>query len=302
MLVYSHKDCRKHLTPEGHPERSARLEAVARGLEGLAVERRDCPLADEAEVLRCHPASYLAKVKAAVPREGLAALDGDTWLSPGSHRAALRAVGGMAAAVDAVLAGEDSAAFVAARPPGHHAERERAMGFCLYGTAAIGVKRALDHHGLSRVAVVDFDVHHGNGTQDLLWDEARCLFAGSHQMPLFPGSGSAAERGAHGQILNLPLAAGTDGAHMRRQYERAILPALADYKPELLIVSAGFDAHGDDPLAALDWEAGDFAWLAARLWDVSGGKLVSTLEGGYDLPALAASVAAYVGTMTDLSR
>ncbi len=212
----------------------------------------------------------------------------------------MRAVGGMGAAVDAVVAG-GGAAFVAGRPPGHHAETARAMGFCLFGTVAIGAKRALDLHGLTRVAVVDFDVHHGNGTQDLLWDEGRCLFASSHQMPLYPGTGRPEERGAHGQVLNLPLRGGTDGRAMRAAYERVVLPAVADWRPDLVLVSAGFDAHRDDPLAGLEWEAEDFAWLAARLWEVSGGRVVSSLEGGYDLDALAASVAAYVGEMARLS-
>ena len=297
MLVFSHADCLGHVTPPGHPERVERLAAVEAGLAGIALQRRDCPLADEAEVLRCHPAAYLARVKGAVPDQGWAQLDGDTFLAPGSFAAALRAVGGVCAAVDAVVAGEAGAAFVAARPPGHHAETARAMGFCLFGSVAVGVKRALDHHGLSRVAVVDFDVHHGNGTQDLLWQEERCLFASSHQMPLYPGTGAAEDRGAFGQMLNLPLRPGTGGAQMRAAYERAILPALADWRPELLIVSAGFDAHRDDPLAQLDWEAEDFRWLAAQLWQVSGGRVVSALEGGYDLAALAESAGAYVGEM-----
>ena len=204
-LVYSHPDCRHHVTPPGHPERVDRLMAAERGLSGLAVERRECPMGDEADVLRCHPAGYLARVKAAVPAEGWAQLDADTFLSPGSFDAAMRAVGGICAAVDAVLSGEAKTAFVAGRPPGHHAERDVAMGFCLFGMVAIGAKRALDHHGLGRVAIVDFDVHHGNGTQDLLWDEGRCLFISSHQMPLYPGTGKPEERGAHGQVMNLSL-------------------------------------------------------------------------------------------------
>jgi acetoin utilization deacetylase AcuC-like enzyme len=207
----------------------------------------------------------------------------------------------MGAAVDAVLGGEAGAAFVACRPPGHHAEARRAMGFCLFGTVAIGAMRALDRHGLPRVAIVDFDVHHGNGTQDLLWDEGDCLFASSHQMPLYPGSGRPEEKGAHGQVLNVPLRGGTDGAAMRAAYERVILPAVADWKPDLLLVSAGFDAHRADPLAGLEWEAEDFRWLAARLWEVSGGRVVSSLEGGYDLPALSESVRAYVEEMARLS-
>lgn len=297
MRVYSHDGFTGHVTPPGHPERAERMAAVAAGLEGLPVSRLEAPVAARDEVLRCHPAGYHDRLLAAVPEEGWAQLDGDTFLSPGSYRAAMRAVGGACAAVDAVLAEGGGAAFIAGRPPGHHAETARAMGFCLFGTVSVAAKRALDHHGLQRVAIVDFDVHHGNGTQDLLWDEGRCLFVSSHQMPLYPGTGRPEERGAHGQVLNLPLRGGTDGRAMRAAYERVILPAVADWKPDLLLVSAGFDAHRDDPLAGLEWEAEDFAWLAARLWEVSGGRVVSTLEGGYDLDALAASVAAYVGEM-----
>jgi acetoin utilization deacetylase AcuC-like enzyme len=305
MLVFTHADARGHLTPPGHPERVERMAAVKAGLAaveegGLALEKREAPLALRDEVLRCHPAAHHDRILAAVPQKGWAQLDGDTFLSPGSYLAAMRAVGGVAAAVDAVATG-GGAAFVAGRPPGHHAEGAKPMGFCLFGTVAIGAMRALDHHGLSRVAVVDFDVHHGNGTQDLLWDEGRCLFTSSHQMPLYPGTGRPEERGAHGQMLNLPLRGGTGGAAMRAAYERVILPAVADWKPDLVLVSAGFDAHRDDPLGGLEWEAEDFRWLAARLWEVSGGRVVSTLEGGYDLGALAASVAAYVGEMARLS-
>lgn len=302
VLVFSHPDCARHVTPPGHPERVDRLAAVARGLAGIAAERRECPLGDEADVLRCHPPGYLARVKGAVPREGWAQLDGDTFLSPGSFDAAMRAVGGICAAVDAVVSGEAKTSFVAGRPPGHHAERETAMGFCLFGTVAIGAKRALDHHGLSRVAVVDFDVHHGNGTQDLLWDEARCLFVSSHQMPLYPGTGRPEERGAHGQILNVPLRDGSGARAMREAYAREVFPALRDWEPELLLISAGFDAHADDPLAGLEWQGEDYRWLTDRLCDFAGGRVVSSLEGGYDLEALAASVAAHVGVLEERGR
>lgn len=302
MLIFSHSDCVHHVMPPGHPEREERLAAVDAGLAGLAVERRLCPMGDAADVLRCHPARYLARVKDAVPEVGWAQLDGDTFLSPGSFDAAMRAVGGICAAVDAVVTGAAQTAFVACRPPGHHAERETAMGFCLFGTVAIGAKRALDHHGLSRVAIVDFDVHHGNGTQDLLWDEARCLFASSHQMPLYPGTGRAEEKGAHGQIVNVPLRAGSGGAAMRAAYERLVFPALQAWQPELLLISAGFDAHADDPLAGLEWQAEDYGWLTGRLCDFAGGRVVSTLEGGYDLSALAASVAAHVRVLEERGR
>ncbi|MFN3281156.1 MAG: histone deacetylase family protein [Tabrizicola sp.] len=302
MLLFTHEAFRGHVTPPGHPERVERLGAVARGLQGRVVERRECPLGDEAEVLRCHPAGHLARVKATVPAEGWAQLDGDTFLSPGSFEAAMRAVGGICAAVDAVVSGEAKTAFVAARPPGHHAERETAMGFCLFGTVAIGAKRALDHHGLGRVAIVDFDVHHGNGTQDLLWDEGRCLFVSSHQMPLYPGTGQPDERGAQGQIVNLPLRPGSGGRTMRDAYESVVFPALRNWKPELLLISAGFDAHADDPLASLEWQAEDYRWLTERLCDFAGGRVVSSLEGGYDLDALAACVAAHVGVLEERGR
>lgn len=305
MLVFAHADARGHVTPPGHPERVERMAAVEAGLRaveqgGLALDRREAPLALRDEVLRCHPAAYHDRLAAAVPAEGWAQLDADTFLSPGSYRAAMRALGGACAAVDAVVVG-GGAAFVAGRPPGHHAETAKAMGFCLFGTVSVAAKRALDHHGLARVAIVDFDVHHGNGTQDLMWDEGRCLFASSHQMPLYPGSGRPEEQGAHRQVLNVPLRGGTGGQSMRAAYERFILPAVADWRPDLVLVSAGFDAHRDDPLAGLEWDAEDYAWLAGRLWEVSGGRVVSTLEGGYDLDALAASVAAYVGEMARLS-
>ena len=301
MLIFSHSDCLAHDTPRGHPERVERLAAVEAGLAAVQAERRACPMGSDDAVLRCHAPAYLARVKALVPPRGRVALDGETWLSPGSLDAALRAVGGICAAVDAVVAGEARTAFVAARPPGHHATRGAAMGFCLFGTAAIGAKHALDHCGLSRVAIVDFDVHHGNGTQDLLWDEARCLFISSHQMPLYPGSGAEEERGAHGQILNIPLRAASGGAAMRAAYAARVFPALRDWAPELIVVSAGFDAHRDDPLGGLGWDTEDYAWLTAQICDVAagsaGGRVISTLEGGYDLTALQASVAAHAAVL-----
>jgi acetoin utilization deacetylase AcuC-like enzyme len=295
MIVFSHEDCLGHLMPPGHPERVERLLAVERGLAGLPVVRRDCPEGDEADVLRCHPAGYLARVKGALPGDGWVALDGDTFLSPGSYAAAMRAVGGVCAAVDAVTGGA-AAAFVAARPPGHHAETARAMGFCLFGTVAIGAMRALEVHGQQRVAVLDFDVHHGNGTQDLLWDEARVRFVSSHQWPLYPGTGAAAERGAHGQVTNLPLAPGSGGAGMRRAWG-PVLEDLRAWRPEMVIVSAGFDAHARDPLGGLDWETADFRWITAAIVDLArecGAGVVSCLEGGYDLEALADSVHVHV--------
>lgn len=302
-LAFTHPDFDGHETPPNHPEQVTRLAAVRRAIAELDLPTRDAPIADAAEVLRCHPQRYLDKVRAAIPAQGWTALDGDTSLAPGSLTAALRAVGGLAAAVDAVMAGDCTNAFVAARPPGHHAETETAMGFCIFGTIAIGAKRLLDHHGLSHVAIVDFDVHHGNGTQDLLWDESRVLFTSSHQMPLYPGTGAPDERGAHGQIINIPLRPGSGGRDMRAAYEAQVFPALDAYRPEFLLISAGFDAHAADPLAMLNWRETDFRWLTERLLDIAdthcGGRVVSTLEGGYDLEALQDSVAAHLGAMKE---
>lgn len=304
-LVFAHATSAQHITPVGHPERVDRIAAVERGLAGLAVKRRISPLAAQADILRCHPQAYIDRIRLAEPASGTVQLDADTWMSPGSYQAALRAVGGACAAVDAVLAGQDKTAFVVARPPGHHAETATPMGFCLFGTVAIAAKRALYHHGLGRVAVVDFDVHHGNGTQDLLWGEPRAFLATSQQMPLWPGTGDASETGAHGQILNLPLPPESTGAMMRAAYEAQVFPALDAFKPDLILISAGFDAHAADPLANLNWHEDDFAWLTHRLCDLAAthaqGRVVSCLEGGYDLGALQTSVAAHVSVLMERS-
>ena len=302
--LLTHPDCLAHVNPPGHPEQVARLARVLEALDApdfAGLRREPAPLATDAALLRVHPPTHLARLAARVPAEGYTAVDGDTFLMPQTLAAARRAAGAVVRAVDMVMAGEVRNAFCAVRPPGHHAETGTAMGFCYFGSVVVGARHALEAHGLTRVAIVDFDVHHGNGTQDLMWDESDCLFASSHQMPLYPGSGRPEEKGAHGQVLNLPLRGGTDGAAMRAAYERVILPAVSDWKPDLLLVSAGFDAHRADPLAGLDWEADDFRWLAARLWEVSGGRVVSSLEGGYDLPALTESVRAYVEEMARLS-
>ena len=297
MILYDHPDADAHVTPPGHPEQVARLRAVRGALEDLTLDRREAAEAEDALLLRCHPQAYLDALAQASPSEGWAQLDADTHMAPGSLRAARLAAGAACAAVDAVMA-DRGRAFCAHRPPGHHAETAKPMGFCLLGTVGIAAKHAMDAHGARRVAVVDFDVHHGNGTQDLLWDEARCRFASSHQSPLWPGSGGADEVGAHGQVTNAPLPPFSDGAAMRRLYERDVLPALHDHAPDLVIVSAGFDAHADDPLAQLEWREEDFRWLTDRLVDLAethaGGRLVSCLEGGYDLPALGRSVRAHV--------
>ena len=304
-LIFAHATSAQHITPAGHPERVDRIAAVERGLAGLAVKRRISPLAAQADILRCHPQAYIDRIRLAEPASGTVQLDADTWMSPGSYQAALRAVGGACAAVDAVLAGQDKTAFVVARPPGHHAESATPMGFCLFGTVAIAAKRALYHHGLGRVAVVDFDVHHGNGTQDLLWHEPRAFLATSQQMPLWPGTGDPSQTGAHGQILNLPLPPESTGAMMRAAYEVQVFPALDAFKPDLILISAGFDAHAADPLANLNWHEDDFAWLTHRLCDLAAshaqGRVVSCLEGGYDLGALQTSVAAHVSVLMERS-
>lgn len=301
----THPAAAQHVTPPGHPERVDRLHAVWQALSSPRfdrLDRRSAPLAEDAEVLRCHPARYLDRIRRAEPAEGWHQLDADTHMSAGSVEAALRAIGGTNAAMDAVIAGEVANAFVAMRPPGHHAEAETPMGFCLFGTAAIAARRALDHHGLSRVALLDFDVHHGNGTQALLWDEPRAFFASSHQMPLWPGTGAADEVGAHGQIVNAPLPPGSGGAEMRAAWTATLSRARA-FDPELVIVSAGFDAEARDPLAQLMWTPADFAWLTGAICDLADaccdGRVVSTLEGGYDLDGLSESVAEHVRVLME---
>ena len=303
-LFVTHDDCARHRTPPGHPEQVARLARVQAALEGLEVLREEAPLGGEDDLRLCHPQYHIDAVKGAEPEGNTAvALDEDTWMSAGSYAAALRGVGGTLAAVDAVLDGRAKNAFVGVRPPGHHAETGKVMGFCLFGTVAIAARHALERRGLSRVAVVDFDVHHGNGTQDLLWDEERSLFISSHQFPLWPGTGEASERGAFDNVLNIPLAPGTGGLAFRAEWERAALPALRKFKPELILVSAGFDAHRDDPLAQLMLDEADFVWITRALTDVARecceGRLVSVLEGGYNLDALEASVRAHVEALIE---
>ncbi|WP_170439004.1 histone deacetylase family protein [Ruegeria arenilitoris] len=304
--VLTHADCLGHVTPEGHPERVARLEHILHALESLDLQRVTAPLAADDDLLRIHPESYIREIRDSRPTEGFRQIDGDTFMSPGSVDAAYRAAGAVVRAVDMVLGGEAPNAFCAIRPPGHHAECETAMGFCLFGNAALAAKHALDHHGLDRVAVVDFDVHHGNGTQDLLWDEARALVITSQQMPLWPGSGRPDETGEHDTIVNIPLAPGTGGAEMRAAYEAQAFPRLRAFRPELIVISAGFDAHQDDPLANLNWSTDDFAWITAQLCRIAdelcGGRIVSTLEGGYDLNALAKATRAHVEELMKAAR
>ena len=296
--LITHEDCLEHLTPTGHPEQVARLEYILDALKEMNLLRVSAPMAADDDILRIHPQEYISYLKGSLPQTGYKSLDGDTYISSGSLTAAYRAAGGVLRAIDIVLSGEAKNAFVAVRPPGHHAETQTAMGFCLFGNIALGAKHALDFHGLKRVAVIDFDVHHGNGTQELLSDESRCLTFTSQQMPLWPGTGSKEEQGNFNNIVNIPLSPGSSGVLMREKYEMLVFPALQEFKPELILVSAGFDAHEADPLAELNWSTEDFSWLTERICkiasDCCGGRLVSTLEGGYDLEALAESVKAHV--------
>ncbi|CUH63501.1 Histone deacetylase-like amidohydrolase [Thalassovita gelatinovora] len=301
---YTHSDCLKHQTPTGHAEQVGRLQSVTEALQGFtALDRRDAPVAPDRLIGLCHPQSYIDRIAAAEPQQGCIALDEDTFMSPGSLQAARRAVGGTCAAIDAVMTGEVANAFVACRPPGHHAERETPMGFCLFGTVAIAAKHAIMAHGVTRVVIVDFDVHHGNGTQELLWTDDKVLFFSSHQSPLWPGTGTESERGKYDQIVNLPLAPQTGGLEMRNMYVRQVFPMIEAFKPELILISAGFDAHSADPLAQLEWEVDDYTWITEHLCDLAlrhcAGRVVSTLEGGYDLTALAASTAAHVQVLME---
>ncbi|WP_071674201.1 histone deacetylase family protein [Nioella nitratireducens] len=307
--LITHPDCLTHVTPAHVHEQPARLARVLRAIEGLPVFHFPALMVEEDYLLRCHSPAYLARIKAAIPETGFTMMDPDTdeetFLSPTSLYALSRAAGGVKRAIDLVMEGEVDNAFAAIRPPGHHAEQELPMGFCFYGNVALGAKYAIQHHGLTRVAIVDFDVHHGNGTQALLWDEPRALLITSQQMPLWPDTGDVSETGAHNNVLNVPLAPGTGGAAMREAYESTIFPRLDAYRPELLLVSAGFDCHAADPLSDLAWVEEDYEWLTHRLCDIAerycGGRLVSTLEGGYDLDALAASTAAHVRVLTERS-
>lgn len=300
-ILYSHPACLEHDPGRGHPERPARLRAVLEALEAeafAALERRQAPRAEREQIARIHPRPFVDRILAEIPSEGHHGFDMDTIASPGSGEAALRAAGAVCAAVDAVMAGEALNAFCAVRPPGHHAEPERVMGFCLFNNVAIGAAQARAVHGLRRVAVVDFDVHHGNGTQAAFWDDSDLFYGSTHQMPLYPGTGSYDERGAFGNIVNLPLPPMAGSEEFRAAMSGGLLPALRRFAPEFLLVSAGFDAHRADPLAHLRFEDEDFAWATTELKrvaeDCCAGRLVSTLEGGYDLGALASSATAHV--------
>jgi acetoin utilization deacetylase AcuC-like enzyme len=306
-LFVTHPDCIAHDPGAGHPESPARLSAVVKAMEEpqfRTLVRREAPLGSKADAARIHGERFVEAVLASVPESGRVALDADTILSKASGRAALRAIGAITSAVDTVVAGEANNAFCAVRPPGHHAEPDRPMGFCVFNSIAIAARHAQAVHGLGRVAIVDFDVHHGNGTQAVAESDPTLFFASSHQYPLYPGTGAADETGI-GNVVNMPLPAGTSGTSFRRAYETRILPALDAFAPELVLVSAGFDAHRADPLAGLELEEPDYAWVTSRLLEAAQrhaqGRLVSILEGGYDLKALAGSAAAHVEALMAVS-
>lgn len=298
--LYTHPIYLEHLTPSGHPERPDRLRAIGRALEHESfddLDRVESPRADPSAVLLAHPEEYLERIRQAMPAEGLVRVDADTSASPKTWEAALTAIGAANAAVDDVFSGRADNVFVAARPPGHHAERMTAMGFCLFNNAAIAARHAQKVHGAERVAIVDWDVHHGNGTQDIFWDDRSVLYCSTHQMPLYPGTGGKDETGA-GNIVNAPLAANDGGERFREAFETRVLTAIDDFRPDLIIISAGFDAHHRDPLAEINLTEDDFDWATGKLMDRAdrwaSNRLVSLLEGGYDLHGLAFSVAAHV--------
>lgn len=304
-LYYTHQVFLDHDTGPNHPERPDRLRAIWQVLDAPEfqdLERREPPEAALSQIHRVHPPSHVSDVLSAIPSAGVSNIDGDTAISPGSREAALRACGALTTAVDAVMAGEGANAFCAVRPPGHHAEPERSMGFCLFNNVAVGAMQAREVHGLKRIAVVDFDVHHGNGTQAFFYDDADLFYASTHQWPLYPGTGARSETGV-GNIVNAPLAPSSGSVEFRAALSGQILPALREFSPEFLFISAGFDAHAYDPLANLNLETEDYAWATQELLAVAAdtcqGRVVSALEGGYDLPALAESCAVHVRALME---
>jgi acetoin utilization deacetylase AcuC-like enzyme len=301
--LYEHPIFLEHITPEGHPERSDRLRALNVALEHphfQPLDRREAPQASEDAVLLAHPEEHLFAVMRQVPEEEgeINKLEADTYASQKSFQAALTGIGGAMAAVDDVFTGQADNVFVASRPPGHHAEKSKAMGFCFFNNAAIAARHAQRRHGAERVAIVDWDVHHGNGTQDIFWDDPSVLFCSTHQMPLYPGSGAKTETGPHGTIVNAPLSPNVGSDHFREAFKSRVLPALNDFRPDLIIISAGFDAHHRDPLAQINLVGEDFDWATGRLLEVAdksaSNRVVSLLEGGYDLEGLAESAGLHI--------
>ena len=300
-LLVTHPACLDHLTPAGHPERPDRLRAINQALEDerfQALARELAPAATLDMITLCHPLDFVEEIRNASPAQGMVRLDADTSMSPGTFEAVLRAIGGAAMATDEVMTGRVANAFCAMRPPGHHAETVRPMGFCFFNTAAIIARHAQKKHGAERVAIVDFDVHHGNGSQEIFWSDPTVMYCSTHEMPLFPGTGAPSERGLHNNIVNAPLRAGDGGERFREAFETVILPRAAAFTPDFLVISAGFDAHMRDPLANLRLLEPDFAWATQKLMEIADasakGRIVSVLEGGYDLQGLSRSVAAHV--------
>lgn len=300
-LLVSHPAFLDHQTPSGHPERADRIRVINDKLKGHRFEallRDEAPEADQVMLERCHPSAYIQAIKESCPASGIARLDADTWLSPGSWEAMLRGAGAATHAVDQVMSGRVRNAFAAIRPPGHHAEQQTAMGFCFFNNAAIAARHAQAVHGIERVAIIDWDVHHGNGTQDIFWSDPSVLYVSTHEMPLYPGTGAADETGAFGTILNVPMQAGDGSEAFHAAFDGVVLPRLYEFRPDFLIISAGFDAHRDDPLGNLQLDEADFTWATRQLMALADvhahGRIVSVLEGGYDLQGLALSVAAHV--------
>lgn len=297
--IYTHPACLEHDTGPGHPECRARLEVILETLKGenrfAALKWHLAPEATRKHLALVHTERHIDQVQSSIPKVGYAFLDADTVVSPGSFKAALRACGAVCAAVEAVLRGEADNAFCAIRPPGHHAEPNRAMGFCLFNNVAIAARYALTEFDLKKVAIVDFDVHHGNGTQAAFEREPRVLYASTHQFPLYPGTGSENEVGV-GNLVNVPLPPGTESRQFRARVTERILPAIEAFHPQLILISAGFDAHAKDPLASLLLQAEDFAWITKSLMEF-GVPIVSSLEGGYHLSALAESVSQHVAAL-----
>lgn len=293
----------EHETPAGHPERADRLRSLNIALEHpnfAPLERVEAKIANEDAVLLAHPEEHLFAVMRQIPEEEgeINQIEADTYASPKSLQAALTAIGGAMAAVDAVMTGEISNAFVAGRPPGHHAEKSKAMGFCLFNTVAIAARHAQKKYGAERVAIVDWDVHHGNGTQDIFWDDPSVLFCSTHQMPLYPGTGARDETGSKNNVVNAPLSPNVGSDHFREAFKSRVLPALQDFSPDLILISAGFDAHHRDPLAQINLVGEDFDWATGRLMEVADrfahNRVVSILEGGYDLEGLAESAGLHI--------
>lgn len=306
VLFYTHPVALQHDAGPGHPESPLRLKAILAAVEAAAIpglERHEAPLAELEQVQRVHPERYTTRMLGSVPERGYVRVDADTVLNPYSGEAALRGAGAACAAVDAVMTGPARRAFCAMRPPGHHAEAMEAMGFCVFNNVAIAALQARAVHQLSRLAIFDFDVHHGNGTQAIFWDDPDTLYVSTHQSPLYPGTGHLGERGIKGNILNRPLPPGTGSDAWRMVVQSEVLPSIERWRPELVLVSAGFDAHADDPLASMALVDDDYAWVTRELCRIADrhahGRIVSVLEGGYDPPALARSVVAHLRVMAE---